>query len=394
MPLDRRSFLQVAVAAGSAVAAGASPAFARRRREPLRFLILGGTGFLGPACMDSILARGHKVTLFNRGRMESRRRDMGRPLDIPEEVEVLYGNRDPNKTADDWMKPEDRTPDSPKGLTSLHGRQWDVVIDNSGYVPRIVRASAQLLAPSVKQYIFISSISAYADNSKPDQDETAPTGTMADPSVEEMGANFENYGPLKVLCEKAAEAAMPGRAATVRPGYIVGRGDTTGRFNYWGLRVEEGGEVLAPGAPTDPIQIIDVRDLADFLVRLGESRTVGTFNACGPTSPHTMKGVLDTAKQVTASDATFTWVPAEFMEKHNFQVPIWLPPTGTTAGFHRWSNARATAAGLTFRTLADTIADMQAWHKSLTLEGLKGIRERGPKREDEATVLQAWHERE
>ncbi|HWP37019.1 MAG TPA: NAD-dependent epimerase/dehydratase family protein, partial [Gemmatimonadales bacterium] len=284
MFINRRAFVQFTVASGAAATlAGPLAAIARARpslAKPMHILILGGTGFLGPATIEAALARGHTVTIFNRGRTEKRRKEIGRELPFMDKVETLYGNRDPEKHADD------ADPESPKGLSSLIGRTFDAVIDNSGYVPRIVRASAELLAPHTKQYVFISSISRYADNSRPGSDETAPAATMPDPAVEDMGAQFENYGPLKALCEDAAEQAMPGRVAVVRPGYIVGPGDPTPRFTYWPVRLGrasgERAEVAVPGAPDDPVQIIDVRDLGDWLITLVETGTTGAFNACGP----------------------------------------------------------------------------------------------------------------
>ena len=210
-------------------------------KPSLRILILGGTGFLGPACTESALARGHHVTHFNSGRTEERRREAGRPSVVPTGVEQLYGNRDPNKTADD-RRTEGKTntqkdPNSPKGLSQLEGKKWDAVIDTSGYFPRMVKASAALLSPNVKQYVFISTISVYKRNDVPNFDETAPLATLQDPTVEEMGKNFENYGGGKALCEKAAEAAMPGRVTNIRPGFMVGPRDTSGRYIYWPVRV-------------------------------------------------------------------------------------------------------------------------------------------------------------
>jgi 2'-hydroxyisoflavone reductase len=246
MSVTRRSFVSTL---GAAPLLPAAPA---RKR----ILILGGTGFLGPATVQAALARGHDLTLFNRGRT--------RPGLFPK-VEALLGDRDPKKG---------------EGLNALRNRKWDAVIDNSGYFPRHVAASAQLLAPNAGQYIFISSISAYADNSLEDQDEEAKLATIPDPTVETI--TEQTYGALKVLCEKAAAAAFPGRAAIVRPGYIVGPDDPSGRFTYWPVRIDRGGEVLAPGAPSDPVQFIDVRDLGAWLITLVERGTTGTFNAAGP----------------------------------------------------------------------------------------------------------------
>ncbi|HLL22661.1 MAG TPA: NAD-dependent epimerase/dehydratase family protein, partial [Kofleriaceae bacterium] len=287
MSIKRRDVLRGAVAAGvlglahgcgkssSAPSKPSTPVVSKKKR----ILILGGTGFLGPKTIDAAISRGHTITIFNRGKRE-------KLLPLQHQVEHLYGNRDPKLPADE------EAPNSPKGLEQLAGRTWDIVIDNSGYFPRMVEASAQLLAKSASRYIFISSISAYDENPATGGDETTRLATLKDPTVEEMGKEFENYGGLKVLCEQAAEAAFPGRTAIVRPGYIVGPGDPTDRFTYWPVRIAAGGEVLAPGSPDDPLQWIDVRDLAEWLVELAENETVGTFNAVGPGNPARWGDVL------------------------------------------------------------------------------------------------------
>src|SRR5258708_1429557 len=215
MTSTRREFIASTAAATCVSLLPATLRAADPIAKPLRILILGGTGFLGPACTESALARGHSVTHFNSGRTEERRREAGRPSVVPSGVQQLYGNRDPNKTADD-RKTEGKSdapkdPNSPKGLSQLEGKKWDAVIDTSGYFPRLVKASAELLAPNVKQYVFISTISVYKDNNIPNADETAPLNILEDPTTEEMGKDFVNYGGGKALCEKAAEKAMPGR---------------------------------------------------------------------------------------------------------------------------------------------------------------------------------------
>lgn len=370
MPSTRREFLALSAAAlglGPAALPAVRPAGGRSN---LRILILGGTGFLGPHCVRAALGAGHAVTLFNRGRTEQRRRELGRELEFMRDVEVLHGNRDPEKHADDGLPDDRRDPESPRGLTRLRGREWDAVIDTSGYFPRHVKASAELLAPAVQRYVFISSISVYAGDSRPGDDETAPVGTIPDPTVETMGANFENYGPLKALCERAAEGAMPGRVASIRPGLIVGPGDTTDRFTYWPVRVARGGEVLAPGTPADPVQFIDVRDLGEWIVRCCERSTAGVFNALGPEpapgKPYGMGSLLATCREVSGSDASFTWCDAAFLRAMNVSawsdMPVWLPPEGASAGAGLRSNAAAIAAGLTFRPVADTVrATLDFW---------------------------------
>jgi 2'-hydroxyisoflavone reductase len=255
---------------------------------------------------------------------------------------------------------------TPKGLEQLVGRRWDVVIDNSGYYPRMVTASAQLLAKQADQYIYISSISAYGVNPPQGGDETTELATLADPAVETLGKDFENYGGLKVLCERAAAAAFPGHATIVRPGYIIGPGDPTDRFTYWPARIARGGEVLAPGAPDDPLQWIDVRDLADWLVTLAEHGTAGAFNAIGPPSPARWGDVLQACVAAAASDAKLVWAPVTWLEQNEMagedSFPIWVPPVGKFAGFHRWNNDRAEAAGLTFRPIDDTVKAILAWY--------------------------------
>jgi 2'-hydroxyisoflavone reductase len=368
---SRRAFLGQTLAAAAVPIVAASLGLSCRNESAdvpagpakKRILILGGTGFLGPKTVEAALGRGHQVTIFNRGKRE-------KLLPFPyKNVEHLYGNRDPLLPADDERGPDGKLfhPDAtPKGLEQLQGKSWDAVIDNSGYYPRMVKASAELLAPNAKQYIFISTISAYASNKTVGADETAPLATIADATVETMGANFENYGALKALCEKESEAAFPGRAAIVRPGYIVGPGDPTDRFTYWPVRASRGGEVLAPGSPEDPVEWIDVRDLAAWLVRLVEDGTSGTLNAIGPDRPGRWGAVLDACVAPTKGAASLTWVPSDWLEKNGQGgedgFPIWAPPSGDFAGFHTWSNERARKAGLTFRPVADTVAATLAWY--------------------------------
>lgn len=331
-------------------------------------LILGGTHFLGPAVIEAAKARGFTITLFNRGETS--------PDRFPD-LEKLHGDRDPDKG---------------EGLKALAGRQWDAVIDTSGYYPRIVKASAELLAPSVRQYVFVSSLSAYAENATVGADETAPSATLEDPTVESRGDKGQHYGALKALCEQAAEAAMPGRVTNVRVGCIVGPGDPTDRLTYWLARLERGGEVLAPGTPGDPIQIIDVRDLGAWLVTLVENRTMGLFNAVGPGEALTMGGVLDRCKTATGSDARLTWVSAKFLMDVPVEprdVPIWSPPEGEWEGFYQRSNARAVRAGLTFRPALETVKDTLAWFKTLPPERQANLMA-GMSNEREAELLAAF----
>src|SRR5579885_1733748 len=239
----------------------------------MKLLILGGTVFLGRHIVEAALARGHEITLFNR------RQHNG---ELFPEVEKLRGDRNGD-------------------LSALEGRRWDAAIDTSGYFPRVVRASAQKLSGAVDHYTFISSISVYADFTQVGMDENAPVGTLKDESVEEITG--ESYGPLKVLCEQAAEQAMPGRVLNIRPGLIVGPHDPSDRFTYWPRRLARGGDVLAPGRPERLVQLIDVRDLAEWNIRAAEARLTGLFNATGPSGELTMAQVIDACRNVAESDA-------------------------------------------------------------------------------------------
>jgi 2'-hydroxyisoflavone reductase len=367
MPQSRRNVLKLAGSAGvlSLLGVGAVAVAAK----PLRILVLGGTGFLGPAIVAAAQARGHQLTLFNRGRT--------RPGLFPN-LETRLGDRDPAKG---------------EGLKSLQSGEWDAVIDDSGYYPRMVAASAQLLAKRVKQYIYISSISAYREPAPENGDENTPLATIADPAVEEMGKRFENYGALKALCEHAAETALPGRATVVRPGYIVGPDDPSGRFTYWPARFERGGEIVVPGAADDPLQLIDVRDLAEWLVLLVENGTIGRFNALGPDQRMPWGRVIKACQAATKTPGTINWIPGEFIAKQeNLDFPIWSPYLGETRGFHTWQNGRAIQAGLHFRPVEQTVRDTLSWYLG-QLKEEKGRVKLAFTAEQEAQVLKAWKER-
>jgi 2'-hydroxyisoflavone reductase len=361
MPMTRRSFLQSSLGALAAAAAGpAAHGAAEAKARPKRILVLGGTSFLGPALVEAARARGHAVTLFNRGKT--------RPELFPD-VEKLRGDRDGK-------------------LDALRGKSWDAVVDTSGYVPRIVKVSAELLASSVGRYLFVSSISVYPEDVKPGVDESAPLQELADPRTEDVR---QHYGALKAACERAAEAAMPGRVAIVRPGLIVGHEDPTDRFTYWPARLDRGGEVLAPGDGADPVQVIDVRDLAAWMIALAERGTVGTFNATGPAERLTMREMLERSREAIGSKASLVWVPASFLAERHVSpwgdLPAWVP--AAKSGFAALSNARAVAAGLRFRPIAESAKDTLSWWKALPPErrakpraGLSEARER--------EVLAAW----
>jgi 2'-hydroxyisoflavone reductase len=196
------------------------------------------------------------------------------------------------------------------------------------------------------------------------------------------------YGPLKALCEKAASDAFPGRAAIVRPGFIVGPDDPSGRFTYWPVRIDRGGEVLVPGAPSDPIQIIDVRDLGAWLITLVEDNTAGTFNACGPKDRLAWGDVLAACRKATSTANSLTWVPPDWLRRERVSFPIWVPYLGGTRGFHTWSNARAVKAGLKFRPHAETVADTLKWYKSQPEDGRTKLA--GPDATREAELLAKW----
>ena len=301
----------------------------------MKILIIGGTLFLGRHLVDSALARGHKVTLFNRGKSN--------PNLFPH-VETIHGDREHD-------------------INKLLGRAWDAVIDTSGYVPRIVRLSAQGLERSVGRYVFISSISVYSSLSKIGIDENDPVGKIEDESFEEITG--ESYGPLKALCEKAVQEIYKERALIIRPGLIVGPHDPTDRFTYWPVRVARGGDVLAPEKPDVPVQIIDVRDLSDFIIRLMEEKASGVYNATGPDHELTLGTMLDTCKQVSDSEPRFHWASVDFLADNKVEawsdMPVWLPSSGDEAGVSRMDISKAIKAGLTFRPLEETVRDTLEW---------------------------------
>jgi 2'-hydroxyisoflavone reductase len=323
----------------------------------MKILVLGGTVFVGRAFVDAAQARGHEITLFNRGTHGA---------DLFPDVEQLRG---------------DRTLD----LSPLKGRQWDAVLDTCGYVPRVVRASAELLAGAVGHYTFISTGSVYEEFGAMPFTETSGLAVMTDPTVEEI--TNETYGPLKAACEQAVETTLPGRTLVIRPGLIVGPHDPTDRFTYWPTRVAKGGEVLAPNLPGRKGQVLDVRDLGEWTLRLIEAGTTGLYNACGPAEPYRLGDLLDMCERVSGSGATFTWVTEDFLLGQEvtpwMEIPLWLPATDFLMDIDK-----ALAAGLTHRPLAVTVADTLAWQTDRPSDyewkaGLKPERER--------VLLEAWH---
>jgi 2'-hydroxyisoflavone reductase len=298
----------------------------------MKILIIGGTRFLGRHLVTSARARGHELTLFNRG--------ISNP-GLFRRVKSIRGDRESD-------------------LNQLSG-QWDAVIDTCGYLPRIVRLSAEALKDKVEKYVFISSISVYADFSKPGLNESAAVGQLADPTTEEVTG--ETYGPLKALCEKAMEDVYGLDSLIIRPGLIVGPHDGTDRFTYWPVRIAKGGNVLTPDRPDAMTQFIDARDLADFILRLMEQDVSGMFNVTG--NPVTLNTLFETCKRVSKSDAKFTWAPPEFLAKHNVKawsdMPAWLPDTGEDAGSAHVDISKALNAGLKFTELSETVADTLKW---------------------------------
>ncbi len=379
MTVSRRTFVASSATLGGALSLGlpslvralapsASPTAAlpaeSRGTAPLRILILGGTGFIGPNQVQYALDRGHSVTLFNRGVTNS---------SLFPNVPRLIGDRN-----------------LPDGHKALESGEWDVVIDNPTANPKWVRDAGRALKGRTKHYIFVSTISVFADVSSPIDE----TGTLLPPADIDATFDPKTYGQNKVRSELEAQAQFGDRLTIVRPGLIVGAGDLSDRFSYWPVRIDKGGEVLAPGTPSDPVQYVDARDLSEWMIRLAETRTLGTFNATGPQLPTTMGEMLYGIKAVTISGSQFTWVPAEFLAANQVRpwsdMPVWVPPVGRNAGFARVICRRAYAAGLTFRPLADTAAATLAWYKTRPAAEQEKARA-GLAPDREVAVLASWH---
>lgn len=392
MAIGRREMLRLGALSFATAAVGGA-AFAASRSEaqpnaasseatkprdvrPLDILILGGTGLTGPHQVRYALARGHRVTIFNRGRKQP---------EWPGHVEQLLGDRD----VDDYASLRAEV---------AKGRRWDVCIDNPSSVPIWIRQAAAALKGHVGAYTMISSVSAYADNTAPGQDEDAPLATFEGDALKETAASLRadmgKYAGLKAATEAETRRQFGAAATIIRPGLIVGPGDDTDRFTYWPLRLSRGGEVLCPGDGRDPVRYVDARDLGEWMIRLAEQRTRGVFNAFGPDYELDMAALLYGIRASTSQGATLTFVPAEFLEAQEVSpwadMPVWVPASGDSAGFHRRSNARAVAAGLTFRSIADTTAATLAWFASLPEERRQAGPRAGIKPEREAEVLAAW----
>jgi 2'-hydroxyisoflavone reductase len=367
--MNRRRFLKMSAATALALRARSTSLFAEKAAKPLRILILGGTGFTGPFQVKYALSRGHKVTTFNRGKTH--------PGELPNEVEQLIGDRNGK-------------------LDALKDRQWDVVIDNPTTLPAWVRDAAQILKGNVDRYIFISTISVYGEV-KTGVDENAPTEKYegADPYKETLEAmkasGFKTYGPLKALSEREAEKWFPGKALIIRPGLIVGPRDESDRFTYWLVRLDRGGEVLAPGEPSDPVQFIDARDLAEWTIRMAENRETGVYNATGPAHQFGVGNMFKAIQEGNKSTFNLTWVDEDFLTKQNVSpwsdMPVW---TGKQSGLARTKIEKALAKGLTFRPPPQTARETLAWFKSLPQDRQSHLKA-GLTKEREAEVLTAWH---
>jgi 2'-hydroxyisoflavone reductase len=385
---SRRSFLRTGAVIGGALGLTGLPKALLGQRDPflppppvtkapasLNILILGGTGFTGPEQVEYAIARGHRVTLFNR-----------------------------NKTRPGYFRgrvAEELVGDLNNDTSALKGRTFDVVLDNPTTLPAWVRNAAQQLSGNVKHYIFQSTTSVYSDQSIIGLDEQSPVAALPadiDPYTLDPQHASRYYGALKVKAEQEVARQYPGMWTVVRPCLIVGPMDRTDRFTYWPARIDAGGEILAPDKPEDPCQFIDVRDLAEFSVRLAESRVLGTFNVIGPEKPLTIAEMLYGVKAITATKGRLTWVPWEFLREQGVRpwrhMTVWQPPYGATAGYQRRSAAKAIAAGLTFRSLADTARTTLDWHRTrpqaeqdATLRGAIN----GLDMKREAEVLAAWH---
>jgi nucleoside-diphosphate-sugar epimerase len=335
----------------------------------VRLLVLGGTKFLGRGIVDAALERGHDVTLFNRGRTNP---------ELYPEVERLRGDRDGD-------------------LGALAGRIWDAVIDPSGFVPRVVRASTELLRES-GHYVFVSSISVY-DEPLTQFDEGAPLRVLDDPASENVP---EHYGELKAACEQVVDEVFPGRSTRARAGLIVGPHDPTDRFTYWPVRIAQGDEVIAPGRPERPWQFVDVRDLGAWLVHCAEHRVAGAFNATGPVPGVTAGEVLETCRTVAGSDAELVWIDDDFLVEREvgewMELPLWTAESGPYARIHDWDVSRAVAAGLPSRPIAETVADTLAWANARTdaptgTTAMGGFRDTGIDREKERRIIAEWRAR-
>lgn len=375
MPVStRRSFVTSLAAAGAAAPFAAAMADSlvlplAPRPAPMKILVLGGTAFLGPHFVRAAQANGHTVTLFNRGKTNP---------GLFADLEQLRGDREKGE------------------LDALKGRAFDAVVDTSGYVPAHVEATAKLLAHSCKHYQFISTISVYGSfGQRPDTISEATAVAIVEPDRAEDAAKVNTirqampfYGPFKAQCEQAAEAAMPGRVSNIRPGLIVGPGDSSDRFTWWPVRCDRGGEMLAPGDPDGHVQFVDVRDLAAWMLHVLEQNVVGVYNVTGFHGRVSMAELLGACKCATTKPVDLVWVSEEFLAANNvqpfMQMPLWIPREGRSLV----DCSRAIAAGLRFRPIADTVRDTLQWAK--TERGDKPFQRTGLPAEREVELIAKW----
>lgn len=358
----RREFLAVSISAG--LLGATRPASVLAQSAPgasgFSILILGGTGFIGPHLVTFAMERGHTVTLFNRGRTNTH---------LFPELEKLVGDRNDN-------------------LSALEGRQWDAVIDNSGYTPQQVGMSVKLLKDACDQYLFTSTRSVYTDFTQAVMDENAPVGPKDLPESE-----WDGYGPNKVLAERAVQAGFGPRTLITRPPVIVGPGDRSDRFTYWVDRIDDGGDILVQGVPTDPLQFIDVRDLSEFYIHLLENSITGIYNTEGPGSALNTAGLVHGIKAITSTPSTFHWVDWDFLfaegEVPQRSLAFWQPPRGRYLNYGLTDSRRAIAKGLKFRPLAVIAKDTLDWHRTRTAEQQQNLRA-GLRRDREAELLRKW----
>ena len=325
----------------------------------MRILILGGTGFIGPYVVRRAMSRGHEVTIFNRGQTN---------VHLFPEVERLVGDRNSD-------------------LSALEGRRWDAVVDNSGYNANQLRLSVDLLKDATGQYLFTSTRAVYHDFTAAVMNEDAPLGPREIPERDWVG-----YGPNKVLAERVVQEAFGERTLITRPPVVVGPGDLSDRFTYWVDRIDDGGEVMVWGDPTDPVQFVDVRDLAEFYINLLEHETRGIFNTNGPAAPLTSAELVYGIRAITAAPVSFTWVDWDFLAERGLHpqnpLPFWQPPRGRYLNYGRMDSNRAIAAGLRFRPLAVTARQTLDWHRNR--QTLSNYQLRLVTREVEERVLAEW----
>jgi 2'-hydroxyisoflavone reductase len=366
---NRREFLQASALAGGALVTGALAPMARAQANQASaatharsILILGGTGFIGPHLVRHAVSRGHRVTIFTRGR---------RTPDLPAGVTKLVGDRNGQ-------------------LDALKGGRWDVVIDDSATNPDWVRQSAELLRDAAGRYLFTSSTGVYYPYLTRGLDENvAPHTDLKDPKD-----GSEDFGVRKALCEQQVQRVFGDRAIVSRPTYIIGPGDTTDRFPYWPVRLARGGDVVAPGKPDDPVAFIDVRDLAEFMVKLVEDGRTGTFNVVGPKTPMAAREFYLRAQKAINPAARLVFVDDyDLLSQHGIDGAVpWVMLKGNDYGHQSVKNDKVIAAGLQFRPIEQTLADTAAWWPSVP-EARRTSPRFAITPEAEARVLAAWRAR-